>query len=386
MANASLPSFPIFRAADHLNDVVDAIEKFDNDGHPRLIQCVDGFSGAGGITKEYERYGANVASFDIARDNDMQNLLTKNGFYFILSLVLRIERWGSMPNGFPCSNFVYMSSNIHKRTKKKPLGNLDNQLVRQCNIMAENWSIVLTIAHLRDVLVVLEQPGSSRLFDLPFFATFLKRFKWHRIWTWMTEFNCIIPKPTCLWANYKEAKQLKRTWSRQRSRARAARLRSDKCISKKNIKRALLWARSRRAKTWSDGKWVTGGSHLADSGAWTVSFCRAVWRSWSSARGHFDRPRTPQKKLDRATYLNAIASVGFSPNVKSHVALPVNDPIDVSDSDDDLPLGAEATSMQHTCPCGCGSKVSCDKYVAQHATDRTTRMQAALRLIHQAPE
>ena len=205
----------MFDSRKRLGAILAFVLAFD-DSRVRDIHFFDMFSGQGEAAKTWGQRGYNIRSYDIASD-PMQDLTTEHGFYDALTTILGLLPGALILLGPPCGLWVFMTSSVHKRTRRNPIGDTTRLVVRQANCLVRNLSLLLAIAHYRRCWFVLEQPGSSRMWRYPSVALLFEELKLCRVYTWLRCFGHLIPKPTYLLSNMYETWDLRRVWSKKRS-------------------------------------------------------------------------------------------------------------------------------------------------------------------------
>ncbi|CAK0816451.1 unnamed protein product, partial [Prorocentrum cordatum] len=164
----------------------------------------DFFCGEGGVYSACR--ARNLKGFKMDKlHGSCHDLLTNIGMANATRGVLSIKEGGMIGGGPPCSLFVFMSSSYHKRTKVTPLGDESKSQVLQANYIAAFWVFLLTIASIRRVWWWTEQPGTSKMFNLPCWEKFqdmLDHLHAYRfINFWMGNWGHDIPKPTIIVTN-----------------------------------------------------------------------------------------------------------------------------------------------------------------------------------------
>ena len=90
----------------------------------------------------------------------------RKGFLRCILETLRLRGDGLLAAGVPCSSFVWMNAYTSKR-HIDVLGDQDKEYIRQANCVACRTALLLMLCVIRSVQFSIEQPRSSRLYDLP---------------------------------------------------------------------------------------------------------------------------------------------------------------------------------------------------------------------------
>ena len=117
-------------------------------------------------------------------------------------LVLRMKPGALLHIGLPCSNFVWMSSSVHMRSKEAPLGDMSKPSVVRSNCIFERVVLLIYLALARRVWFFLEQPRSS---VIPYMAAMQELLSlcgrgYHCTW-WMGSFGHWTIKPSLALGN-----------------------------------------------------------------------------------------------------------------------------------------------------------------------------------------
>ena len=135
---------------------------------------------------------------------------SQTGFYAALRYMLQVVKGGFCMAGPPCSLFVWLSTTKHRRSSGNAWGNTSDPDVRLSNVIATNAAMVLGVGALRGVRIMLEQPSSSRMFDLPPVRALIQHLRLFDVFTWFGAFQHPMPKPSTLWTNLVGARSLTR--------------------------------------------------------------------------------------------------------------------------------------------------------------------------------
>jgi len=286
------PQSPIFSAEDHIDEVVEAVRCFDKLKLARDVHLVDLFGGHGALSKAWSKNKHGTVLFDTAASGEDHNIISRDGFFRALGYTLRLVKGGLLAGGPPCSLFVWISSSIHKRTKENCEGDETNPKVRQANLIVYNVLVLSVVAVCRQCEVFMEQPSSSRMFGLKKYDRVKNLFQWSSVFTWMSCFGHVAPKPSILQSSMEEIESLKKKRKRRTTQA------------------ATSWATSGKRLWFRDSKgWVSGGKGLSKSARYTTKFANEVHKVWlkgyNAAFKQHRRKEARYKKL-AATNMNKL--------------------------------------------------------------------------------
>lgn len=110
-------------------------------------------------------------SFGVCR---LAFLLLRTGFLVCLQYILRMKPGSLLFAGVPCSGHVWISQGSTGKSKNNPRGNMSKQCTRDANKIACRFSLAAILAAVRQVLWLVEQPGSSVLPYLPYITYLLR--------------------------------------------------------------------------------------------------------------------------------------------------------------------------------------------------------------------
>jgi len=299
-----MPNHEVYVAANHLASIMEEVRSFDEDGAARDVDCYDLFCGPNAVVAEhFAARGYSVLEYDIKR-NVRHNFLSAWGFAYALQYALRIRPGGLMIAGPPCSHFVWLSSSWHQRDESHPEGNVEEPKVIISNIFVLNFLVIATILCMRGVMVLTEQPHSSRMYLNYVFKKFNSVFNMTRHHTWMRAFAHPMPKPSDLRANFKGASSLVRIWSEERQAL--SKTMGDFAFSPKcKVKVGHRVRNGRKTSEYHEVRsgWVVGTELLKESAEYTSGFAAAILSAWLIGGPH----SVPQVSLAKAFEM-----VGFS--------------------------------------------------------------------------
>jgi hypothetical protein len=142
-----LPYEDYYYAADHLVEIAEFVNGFADTS--RYLEVADIYSGleARTFTEAQER-GYSAARYDVSID-PLHNVLTKAGFWHLLTIACSILPFGFAMLGPPCSLWIFLSSSIHKRSPANRAGDYANLLVNFSNMINERPGATGAISSLR---------------------------------------------------------------------------------------------------------------------------------------------------------------------------------------------------------------------------------------------
>ena len=113
------------------------------------------------MTKAFEAFGFRGCTFEVKHARVTQNILTREGFLFALTLIWRLAPKSIIVMAPVCSTWVYMSRSRTMRSEAFPHGATDRRLVRDANVMISRLCFLIELAEARGVWWVVEQPLTS---------------------------------------------------------------------------------------------------------------------------------------------------------------------------------------------------------------------------------
>ena len=215
----------------------------------------------------WEACGYSAKAFDILIDAS-HDLSSKAGFFVCLAACLTLLPGGLVLAGPPCSLFIWISCSVHRR-HELPLGDTSRAKVRLANLIATNTAVILQQLIERQVNVMVEQPASSKMFELPAFQQLMDGGTWKIHSTYMGCFGHSMPKETILLSNMKSSRLLCRRmdWAWWRSH------------KSKMAPMPAAWVKTKDGRT-------KGTKALQGSAAYTKLFCNAVFEAWEKTMLH----------------------------------------------------------------------------------------------------
>ena len=202
----------VFIAGQHMNEIDDFVQSHKE---PTRCKVLDMFCGPKGeIHKQSIIAGYEAEKYDYLHGGETHNFVTELGFFTALTMVLAMAPGSLLVAGPPCSLFIWMSSGFTRRNAR-PGGDTSHSKVVLSNILVHNLVVLLCIAHCRGVWFLLEQPSSSKMFNLDYMRLLLAQVEASYVWTWMRCFGHDMAKPTVLRGTLPFATQLRRTLQRR---------------------------------------------------------------------------------------------------------------------------------------------------------------------------
>ena len=98
----------------------------------------------------------------------LRSMFVRRGFLRCLLQVMRLRPDALLHAGPPCSSFVWVNSSTHKRNVDI-LGDESLAYIQQANAICCRTCLLLLVALVRCVQYGVEQPRSSKLYELPWF-------------------------------------------------------------------------------------------------------------------------------------------------------------------------------------------------------------------------
>lgn len=191
----------------------------------RNKDALDLFCGAAAIHRAAVDSGLASTAFDKFRVPGItdsgkagltEDLSSKSGFMRALELVKQLRRGGLLVMGPPCSSFVVLNAkNCQRNAQNNYQGDLKYPPVQLGNLLATAAAFLMTVACMRGVEVVFENPPSSTIWKFPIVKQvldsfvqrstctprcawstepwgkrMLKRFKFACTGTWISDIRC----------------------------------------------------------------------------------------------------------------------------------------------------------------------------------------------------
>jgi hypothetical protein len=153
-----------------------AISDFGGSILDRDLDIVEMYSGVGSIHSAAVDRGLRSQAFDKHRVKDLtdraggycEDVTSLDGFENAIRVVLRIRPGGMVTFALKCSSFISACASVHQRKGcNNWRGNEDKAIVQYGNSIANATAVLVVVAFLREVIPVLENPVSSKVWDYP---------------------------------------------------------------------------------------------------------------------------------------------------------------------------------------------------------------------------
>lgn len=131
----------------------------------RQLDCLSVFDQSLVLTDALQAQGLSAMAFDISSDQE-NDITTSVGFQKVLSYLSCVRRKGLCWLAPPCSHWTWVASSQHKRSRRVPEGlSWADPKTHYNNELASRVSTLIWLCHHWDILVVVEQPISSVMFE-----------------------------------------------------------------------------------------------------------------------------------------------------------------------------------------------------------------------------
>ena len=107
-------------------------------------------------------------TYDNVTRHEEQDLSTVVGLLLGILQVLRLRKGALLWLGVPCSSFGFMSSSVHKRTWRDPLGDIQRSFVSMGNVLSARACLLAALAMVRKSYYFIEHPQQSMLQAFPY--------------------------------------------------------------------------------------------------------------------------------------------------------------------------------------------------------------------------
>ena len=231
------------------------------------------YAGQAEVTKALCRRGYDVYAYDIKYLSDLMDMCNPLGFLYAIVLCLRVRSHGICWFGTVCSSWVWIAKATTMRTLSRPRGDTRVPVVVEGNMQCTRSCLLMTMCYVRQIVWILEQPSSSRIFTHPAMVWARERAhevgrEFHIISTYQGAFGAETPKKTILASNSKCTHGLVRS-------------------SPEMLSTAPL-ATARVTSVRADGRrMITGTSALKGTQAYSAEFGEAVAETYSD-ESYFD--------------------------------------------------------------------------------------------------
>eukprot|EP00435_Cladocopium_sp_Y103_P006427 s521_g2.t1 len=214
--------------------------------------------------------GYRAASYDIKLSPQSMDVVSKEGFFNLLLLVLRLLPYGLISAGPPCSLFIFLSASVHLRHSLGVRGNEKNRKVKLANFITENLATCIrAVMRIKYIFVIIEQPLSSTMFELEIWQEIWLRHAFEEITTYMGCFGHFMMKPSKLLGNMPQMCWLQRSPGKKQMEALRRKVASNLAKYEHKLGRKLVLFKR-------DGKSVSGGKDLPLSASYTPAYCSAA--------------------------------------------------------------------------------------------------------------
>lgn len=266
-----------FVASKHMKELNAFVDQWN--GAPDL-HSLDLFGRSGVIERQWKLSGYRSLAWDVALCPEC-DLTCRTGFFNLLACGLRLHENALIVGGPPCSLFIFLSSSCHKRNSEHfgIAGDPSSRPTQIANLIVNNLAVFLGLMlRRRPVFILLEQPGSSVMFQMPSLEKqFKKMIGALCIFTWLGLWGHCLPKPTKLWGNLPGMAAMKRKLTKEKR---------EKIHDK--LERAAEKARQRGLpvkqyyKKDKNGK-VTGMKALGETAVYPKRFAEGLFALWQVA-------------------------------------------------------------------------------------------------------
>ena len=248
---------------------------------------LDLFCGAAAIHRAAVDSGFTSSAFDkfripgitdSSRAGCSEDVSSKIGFMHALELVKRLKRGGLLVMGPPCSSFVMLNAAKCKRKAHNNYqGDLSYPRVQMGNLLATAAAFLMTVAYMRGVEVIFENPPCSTIWKFPVVKQVLD--------------FCVLRStctPRCAWSTEPFGKRMLKRFKFACTGMWISDIRRQcRCPRRRH----LHLTRS----VWTNGKRkFTGRGHaLKKSAAYPDALGRAIVNAWSQSSAFHTSSRRP---------------------------------------------------------------------------------------------
>ena len=270
---STVPWHEAYHAGDHIDDLISFVDRWQG---PFDLHCFDAFGRSRVVETKWLQHGFRALAWDI-EINPLWDITAREGFFELLQCGLRLLEWALILAGPPCSLFVWISRSVHKRKSKRfgIHGDPASLVTKISNLVVNNFvSFVWLMRRRRNIFVMIEQPGSSLMYELP---SVIELGLWLRptvTFTWLGRWGHTLPKPTRLWSTLPGSETLHRTLTKAHREKLKQRLLKAQEIAKAKGKKPLNYYTKDK-----NGK-VTGGKDLGKTAVYPRPFAQKVFELW----------------------------------------------------------------------------------------------------------
>ena len=131
----------------------------------RSLHSVEVFAGKHQLTKAVKDKQLCASFFDILTNPDAHNIESTTGLHNIIQDVFKLQKGGTIWGGPPCKSWVFIGRCGTERTKQNAAGNPANHRVAKANLQTSHFVLCCTLAHLRGCHFIIENPGSTLMWN-----------------------------------------------------------------------------------------------------------------------------------------------------------------------------------------------------------------------------
>ena len=168
----------------------------------RDVDLVEIFAGERALTFAVQNQGYVAEGCDILLDPTLHDILSDEGMEHLCKLVLRIKPGGILWGALPCKSWVWISRNGTGRCVQNPGGFTYVPRIAEANQQVEHFVALATLAYLRDVDFVVENPKSSLIFKYEPLSALMTWSKGSIVNTYMGAFASNHCKPLMLGSSW----------------------------------------------------------------------------------------------------------------------------------------------------------------------------------------
>ena len=263
-----------FQAAEHTEELQAYVDSWQG---PSDLQCLDLFGRSQAIAKQFRKRGYRALAWDVALDSAM-DITTSAGFINLLCCGLRCMDNAFVPAGPPCSMWIFLSSSCHKRHSLGVFGDPCNLATQTANLIVENLAAFLgLLRRRRRVWTLIEQPGSSLMFNMPCLQLLAALIQPVILFTWLGCWGHKMCKPTRLWSDLPKVTDMARKMTKkQRESIKKKQLAEEARRKRKGLKAKPYYIKHKNGS-------VSGCKELAKSAEYPAKFAAALFALWHSA-------------------------------------------------------------------------------------------------------
>ena len=100
--------------------------------------------------------------------HNQSNSNVRLGMFKAVQLCLQVRPDGLATAGVPCHSFVWVNAGTAQRSNDSPFGREDLDYIVGANCIATRTCLLWMLCTVRFVYFFIEQPSSSKLFNLPY--------------------------------------------------------------------------------------------------------------------------------------------------------------------------------------------------------------------------